>query len=131
MRTRTEDLIKSVPLGVFKSLTSTGRAFKRSTNKDYRKKETASLDPDSLADEGLEDLSWLRKAFQGRDAYSSYGEVDHQEVMRQLVTEYRKQLVEASDFIEARKEEVPQELKDAIKHLGDRIAHWVGSSGKP
>jgi hypothetical protein len=48
--------------------------------------------------------------------------------MKFLLLEYRKQLIEAVEFMKARNENVPQKIEQAIKHIDDQSGwqHWVG-----
>jgi hypothetical protein len=132
MLERLESLIKSVPLNAYEELMDSGRHYRRAPKKDFKKKETGSLDADSigLGGEGAEDISSLfMQALQDRSSYSSgYSEPDHNSVIRQLVIEYRKQLVEASEFMKARNEKVPPKIEEAIAFLDEQLGpyHWAG-----
>jgi hypothetical protein len=59
---------------------------------------------------------------------SNYYEIDHETAMKFLLLEYRKQLIEAVEFMKARNENVPQKIEQAIKHIDDQSGwqHWVG-----
>ena len=85
-----------------------------------------------MAEEGVGDmlnsLMILRNLQDGRSFSSGYHDVDHQEAMKRLVIEYRKQLVETVEFMKARNEAVPLLIEEAIKHLDEQLGlkHWVG-----
>jgi hypothetical protein len=53
-------------------------------------------------------------------------DTDHDNNMKALLIEYRKQLIETSDLINAKNEEIPHHLQEAIKHISNQIGHWAG-----
>jgi hypothetical protein len=53
-------------------------------------------------------------------------DTDHDNNMKALLIEYRKQLIETSDLIRAKNEEVPHHLHEAIRHISNQIGHWAG-----
>jgi len=125
---RLVSLIKSVPLEAFDELMSFGRRYRKPPKKDDRKKETGPLDSENLTTESVDDLSSLLHVLDRRSSSSGYAEPDHDAVIKQLVIEYRKQLVEAVEFMKARNEKVPPKIEEAIAHLDQQLGpyHWAG-----
>lgn len=130
-----ESLINSVPLDAFKEVTGSGKQSRTRPKRDQRKHDTPKetgglLALEGMAEEGVEDLSLLvLKAFQDRTSYSStYYEPDHESAMKLLLMEYRKQLIEAVEFMKARNESVPPKIEEAVEYLNDQSGwrHWVG-----
>jgi hypothetical protein len=103
--------------------------------KDHKKqdseKKTGSLMPrEEGAAESMDDFLsslMLLNSLKSRKS-SNYYEIDHETAMKFLLLEYRKQLIEAVEFMKARNENVPQKIEQAIKHIDDQSGwqHWVG-----
>ncbi len=53
-------------------------------------------------------------------------DADNLAAMRTILQEYRKQLLEAVEFMKAKNEAVPQKIEDAIKHIDNQTVHWAG-----
>ena len=138
-----ELLIRSVPLDAYEEINGSGRQLKRRSKRDFGKRDllkdvpskTTDLtlaDPGMTAENADDMLSSLMilQAFQGRKSYSSdYYELDHDSAMKMLLLEYRKQLLEAVEFMKARNETVSPKILEAIKHINDQSgwAHWAGT----
>ena len=142
-----EALIRSVPLDAYEEINGTGgRQAKRRSKRDLGKLDllkdttgkTADItftDPDMNADsaEELFNSFMILRAVQGqgrRSSYSSeYYDVDHDSAMKTLLLEYRKQLVEAVEFMKARNETVSPKIEEAIRHINQQSgwAHWAGT----
>jgi hypothetical protein len=54
---------------------------------------------------------------------------DHRHDMRLLLLDYRQQFLEAIEFMKAKKEAVPPNIEEALKHINNVLgyAHWAGS----
>jgi hypothetical protein len=128
------DLIQSVPLGVYDEINGTGSQSsyrpKDSKKKDSTKKTGSLSTAGTGTEEGMEDMLSLLlwKNFQGKKSSSDYYDIDHESALKLLVLEYRKQLVEAVEFMKARNETVPPKIEEAIRHLDAQLGlqHWVG-----
>lgn len=80
-------------------------------------------------DDMLSSIMLIRSLQGGRRSYSSdYYDLDHESAMKMLLLEYRKQLIEAVEFMKARNETVPPKIEEAINHINDQSGwpHWVG-----
>ena len=133
-------LIRSVPLEAYDEINGSTKQMRRrskrdSVRRDFLKDEPSrstdlTLAEPGLTGEGAEDMLMLLQAFQGRKSYSTeYFEMDHDNAMKTLLLEYRKQLIEAVEFMKARNETVPPKIVEAIKHINDQAGwpHWAGS----
>jgi hypothetical protein len=131
-----ESLIQKVPLEIYEELNGYGKQSSGYSRRDSRKKESAkdtgSLGAvDGMAEATDDDLlsSLVLRAFQDRKSHSyGYYDLDHKDAMKLLLLEYRKQLVEAVDFMKNRNEKVPENIEEAINHLDKQLGfqHWVG-----
>ncbi len=138
MLQKTAALIRSVPLEAYEGISGSERQMRRrssSSKRDYVKKEPEkstdlTLAEPGLTGEGVDEMSlMLLQAFQGRRSYSSeYYDLDHESAMKMLLLEYRKQLIEAVEFMKARNETVPPKIEEAINHVNDQSGwqHWIG-----
>jgi hypothetical protein len=137
MLEKMEALIRSVPLEAYDEIAGTGRQFRRHSRKDFVRKEPDKstdltvIEPGTPADstEDLMSSLMLFQAFQGRGSLSSnYYDLDHESAMRLLLMEYRKQLIEAVEFMKSRNETVPPKIEEAIRLIDDQSGwqHWVG-----
>ena len=145
MLDKMEALIRRVPLDAYEEISGTGsRSSKRRSRRDLGKldlfKETPSKTTDlTVADPGMtsdsaEDLFnslMIMQAMQGRKSShsSDYYDLDHDGAMKMLLLEYRKQLLEAVEFMKARNETVPPKIEEAIRHINQQSgwAHWAGT----
>jgi hypothetical protein len=143
---KTASLIRSVPLESYEQISGMGRSSMRrrpgpglSARRDIIKKEPETSTDLTIAEPGLSNDSMdadvlsslmIMQAFQGgRRSYSSdYYDLDHESAMKMLLLEYRKQLIEAVEFMKARNETVPPKIEEAINHINDQSGwqHWVG-----
>ena len=137
---RMQTLIKSVPLAAFNDImmAPTKHSRKQSKRGDGRQKhggqkhdDDLKLDPEELAEKDRETvLLLLSQALEenraAREAWE-YRDMDHEHAMKSLLLEYRKQFLEAVEFMKARNESVPQNIEEAIKHINDQLGHWAGS----
>ena len=147
MLQKTASLIRSVPLESYEQISGMERSSMRrrpgsnlNTRRDIIKKEPETSTDLTLAEPGLSNDSMdadlmsslmILQSIQGggRRSYSSdYYDLDHDSAMKMLLLEYRKQLVEAVEFMKARNETVPPKIEEAINHINDQSGwqHWVG-----
>ena len=135
MLQKMQALIRSVPLDAFEEINDSGRRSRKRSKKDPRDKENErqtdlAIANEGLVEEGMDDMLSsivLLQAFQSRRAHSSdYYDLDHEGAMRLLLLEYRKQLIEAIEFMKARNETVPPKIEEARKHIDGQLGHWVG-----
>lgn len=139
-----EALIRSVPLGTYEEINGNGKQMKRRSKRDFGKLDLLKDKPGkttdlTLADPGLNTESaedfinsiMLIRAVQDRKSSfsSDYYELDHDSAMKMLLLEYRKQLVEAVEFMKARNETVPPKIEEAIRHINQQSGwqHWAGT----
>lgn len=135
MLQKMEALIRSVPLETFEEINGSGRQSKKPYKKDHNKKEhvkgtDGTSTEDSLTEDGMEDvfsqIVFLRE-LQNRRSYSSgHAEVDHKDAMKLLLLEYRKQLMEAVQFMKDKNEKVSPKIEEAIRHIDEQLGHWIG-----
>lgn len=59
---------------------------------------------------------------------ASQSATSHQDIIQQVIIDYRKQLIQAKDFWVHKGESVPVDVEDAIKILFDIFGHTVGGS---
>jgi len=135
MLQKMQALIHSVPLDAFDEINDSGRRSRKRSKKDPRNKENErqtdlAIANEGLVEEGVDDMLSsivLLQAFQSRRSHSSdYYDLDHEGAMRLLLLEYRKQLIEAIEFMKARNETVPPKIEEARKHIDGQLGHWVG-----
>jgi hypothetical protein len=140
MLQKTVALIHSVPLGAYAQIGGPARSMRRrpGPRRDIMKKEPdtstdLTVTEPGLTGEGLDDMLsslMLFQSFQGaRRPYSSdYYDLDHDSAMKMLLLDYRKQLIEAVEFMKARNETVPPKIEEAIHHINEQsgLQHWVG-----
>lgn len=144
MLDKMEALIRRVPLDAYEDINSSAKQMKRRSKRDLGKldllKDATGKTTDlTLAEPGMNSESaedifnsfMILQAVQGRrSSYSTdYYELDHDSAMKMLLLEYRKQLLEAVEFMKARNETVPPKIEEAIKHINDQSgwAHWAGT----
>ncbi len=141
------DLIQDVPINAFQEIVGTKKQFnkKQMVKKQDKKVKDIDFDDDILLDdddmlEMLSDnlmISDLTKRFNDRIAAAtgqkfkdSDKDTDQRAGMRELLLEYRKELLEAVQFMKAKNETVPVVIEEAIKYINNQMGfkHWAGSS---
>lgn len=138
MLQRFESLIRSVPLEVYEEITESGSqsgmySQKGPRKKDFTKKSDGTAATDGKeSDEEMGDMLnslMILSSLRGRKSSSTDNQdYDHKDAMKQLVIEYRKQLLEAVEFMKAKNEAVPPVIEEAIRHLDSQLGltHWIG-----
>jgi hypothetical protein len=129
-----QTLIRAVPIGVYDEVMNSAKYSKKSPRKlEPKAPITPSPAKDKmLSDEEIEEMaiaSFMFKAFSDSTLSTSTYELSDAEnlaAMRTILQEYRKQLVEAIEFMKARNEAVPQKIEDAVKHIDNQTVHWAG-----
>ena len=133
---KTKELIQKVPLGAFEELfvpvKSPKKQGKQSSDKKRGKvdeagkeEEDKEIPQDELDGQFAEVLNILQTMRGEADEYEEQ-ETDHDNNMKYLLIEYRKQLIETADLIREKNEQVPQNIQDAIRYIGNQIGHWAG-----
>jgi hypothetical protein len=132
-----KDLIHKVPLGAFEEITNPGKSYKKQnkqTTKKIASKSKIEWDDEEdklipLEEMGLVQFAEVLDILHGMQEENTEFEqqdTDHDNNMKALLIEYRKQLIETSDLINAKNEEIPHHLQEAIKHISSQIGHWAG-----
>jgi len=131
-----ETLIQSVPLDAYREIVGSAKHPKKSNKKEeFKTREHEETNEDLiLSDEELmqENVTeaWkmiaLSEIIKERKGSSS---VEHRDAMKSLLLEYRKQFLEAIDFMKAKNEAVPPNIEEAVKHINSVLGykHWAGS----
>jgi len=141
------DLIRNVPIEAYHDIVGSKKQFnKKPTGKwQDRKLKDIDFNDDILLDDDdmLEMLSQnlmisdLTKRFNDRIAAAADQKFkdpdkdsDQRDGMRALLLEYRKELLEAVQFMKAKDEIVPPVIEEAIKYINNQMGfkHWAGSS---
>lgn len=125
-----ETLINNVPLGAYEEIMDSGKKF--GSKKDTRKKPAPLPRISPKSSEDMDDMLsslMLLSAMQGKKSSDSY-DLSHEDAMKLLLLEYRKQLLEAVDFMKARNETVPPKIEEAIRLIDEQggwaQVHWIG-----
>jgi len=130
-----KELILKVPLGIFdetinpKYYKKQGKPyFKKKSNSDYGYYDEDKVIPveEMGQQQYAEVLDILHNMQQENAGYEEDEVSDHDNDMKALLIEYRRQLIETADLIEAKNEPVPQNILDAIKHISNQLGHWAG-----
>ena len=129
-----QTLIRAVPIGVYDEIFSSTKYAKKSAKKSEQKLSSiqASAKDKILSEEEREEIAvanFVVKAISDTTASPSTYELsdaDTQAAMRTILQEYRKQLLEAVEFMKVKNEAVPQKIEDAIKHIDNQTVHWAG-----
>jgi len=144
-------LIQKTPIEAYQNIGGSRKSFNTNNKKSQSKKADyffRSKDDES-DDEMLFDdddtlemlsqnssLSDLTKRFNNKiievadqKSKSSEHDSDHRDGMRALLLEYRKELTEAVQFMNAKGEIVPAVIEEAIKYINAQMGfkHWAGS----
>jgi len=142
-------LIDAVPLATYHELIGSTKHSKKASKKQDTKprylpmeeiedelgNELILFDSDDMEDSDedmvrrIKILRILQAQREQREA-EYYKDPDQKETIQSLLLEYRKQFIETADFIRAKKEIIPQNILEAIKHIEEQlnIKHWVGRS---
>ena len=146
-------LIQKTPIEAYQEISGSGSRKQYNNNKktqprkkDHRKSADDDYDyEDALLfddEETLEMLgqdlmlSDLTKRFNDKitsivdqKSKGAYNDSDHRSEMRALLLEYRKELTEAVQFMNAKGETVPPVIEEAIKYINAQMGfkHWAGS----
>ena len=146
-------LIQKTPIEAYQEISGSGSRKQYNNNKktqprkkDHRKSADDDYDYDDALlfddEETLEMLgqdlmlSDLTKRFNDKitsivdqKSKGAYNDSDHRSEMRALLLEYRKELTEAVQFMNAKGETVPPVIEEAIKYINAQMGfkHWAGS----
>jgi hypothetical protein len=137
---KTKELIQKVPLDAFEEIMNAYKTSKKSGKQPSKKKENRRFDPfkgeedddrvfESEEMDQFAEMLHILKDMQDEKDETEEAEpkdTDHMHDVRELLLEYRKLFQETVDFIRAKKQEVPQNILDAIKHIENQIGHWAG-----
>jgi hypothetical protein len=128
-----ESLIKSVPFEAYREIMGTAKQSRKSMRREaFKPKEISETMDDLMLDEdeaeGVDSMLKiiaLSEIMKERATHSP----EHREAMRMLLLEYRKQFIEAIEFMKAKKEAVPSNIEEAVKHINGVLGykHWAGS----
>lgn len=130
-----KELILKVPLGIFDEITNPkyykkqGKSFfKKKSDSDYGYYDDDKVIPaeEMGQQQYAEVLDILHNMQEENAGYEEEEETDHDNEMKALLIDYRKQLIETADLIREKNETVPQNILDAIKHISNQIGHWAG-----
>ena len=139
-----ESLIRAVPIESYYDITGYKKQYgkKQDKKKDFRFFETDNLDDYIITeDEMKEVLSEKPRVFDitkfvneriAAAAEQRYKEPDKESDqrgnMRRLLLEYRKQLMEAVQFVTNKGEQVPPSIQEAINYINKQMGfkHWAG-----
>ena len=132
-----QTLIRAVPIDVYDEIFYSSKYPRRSSRKSEPKPptvQTSAKDKIFSEEEHGENaqdmvLMNLAKAISDTTASAStydLSDADNLAAMRTILQEYRKQLLEAVEFMKVKNEAVPQKIEDAIKHIDNQTVHWAG-----
>lgn len=147
-------LIQDVPIEAYQDIIDSKRQNNRwqpskkqnnkrqSSKRHNQPKDTDFDDDDILFDDNevveiLGDnlmISDITKRFNDRitaiTEYQKTNDPEQRDEMRALLSEYRKTLMEAVQFMKAKDENVPPSIEEAIKYIDAQMGfkHWAGSS---
>ena len=130
-----ESLIKSVPFEAYHEIMGTSKPARRPVKKEAFKPKELEENLDDLIleeEESTEDFDNMLKIIALSEIMkerSSNHSPEHRDAMRMLLLEYRKQFIEATEFMKAKKEAVPSSIEEAVKHINSVLGykHWAGS----
>ena len=130
-----ESLIKSVPFEAYHEIMGTSKPTRRPAKKEGFKPKELEENLDDLileeeeSTEGFDNMLKIIALSEIMKDRSSTHSPEHREAMRMLLLEYRKQFIEAMEFMKAKKEAVPASIEEAVKHINSVLGykHWAGS----
>jgi len=137
---KTINLIQSVPLAAFHDIMNMTKHIKKPARKpEHRLKIDPGLVSDlMLSQADLEgNLGEMAKLLEiskllneRRSPVPEPTDFDHKDEMKSLLLEYRKQFIEAIEFMKAKNETIPPIIEDAVKYIEIQlgIKHWAGRS---
>ena len=130
------ELIQKVPIGAYEQIITEAYRTRRSKKQTKSKKESFKVDnlnsdDKVFSEEEMKVFISVMDRLQNRqeqkhDEAEEPEDIEHE--MQALLLEYRKQFRETADLIKDKNEAVPQDILDAIKHIDNQIAHWLGNS---
>jgi hypothetical protein len=129
-----QTLIRAVPIDVYDQILNPAKYPRKSSKKSEQKLSNiqASAKDKMLSDEEIEEIAvanFVVKAISDNAGVGSTYELTEAEYnffIKSLLIEYRKQLIEAAEFMKAKNEAVPQSIEEAIKYILNQMGHWAG-----
>ncbi|HSG42638.1 MAG TPA: hypothetical protein VLA72_05740 [Anaerolineales bacterium] len=109
-----KELIQKVPINMYMLITDPNKYYKEHAKQFFNSKSNSDYEYYYEEEEEEENIEFKEER------------KDHDNNMKALLIEYRKQLSETADLIKAKNEEVPHHLQEAIKHISNQIGHWAG-----
>ncbi|MBK9927498.1 MAG: hypothetical protein IPP66_19690 [Anaerolineales bacterium] len=131
---KTKELIQKVPISVFLTMSKSVKSTKFGGKgqdifeweSDEDEDEDVMIDDADPMSEVLDILHEMHGDKKKKEAPPPPINKDHAYNAQSLLLEYRKQFQETADLIRNKKEEVPQTILDAIRHIDNQIGHWAG-----
>jgi hypothetical protein len=130
-------LINAVPIEVYQDILYPTKHTKKSPKRPELKPPTAPepasdkiLSPEDM--ESIQDFGYVGGLIKmlsesaGSGSAYEFSDADYISAIKTLLLEYRKQLIEAAEFMKAKNEAVPQNIEEAIKHIDNQMVHWAG-----
>lgn len=131
-----ESLIKSVPFEAYNEIMgTTSKHSRKPVKKEAFKPKELEENLDDLileeeeSTEGFDNMLKIIALSEIMKERTSNHSPEHRDAMRMLLLEYRKQFIEAIEFMKAKKEAVPSNIEEAVKHINSVLGykHWAGS----
>jgi hypothetical protein len=132
-----KELIHKVPLEAFEGIANVTKQAKRYWKHTPRKKPSHKLEnaddiilfPQEDEMTQVEKMLVMWNTMQEENSEFEESETDHDNNLKTLLLEYRKQFIETAEFIKAKNEPIPLSLQEAISHIDNQIGyHWVRKS---
>jgi hypothetical protein len=132
-----QTLIRAVPINVYDEILNSAKYAKKSGKKPEPKQPIApepakdkKLSEEEL-EESMQDLGYVNifkilSESTGSASTYEFSEAEYISAIRTLLLEYRKQLIEAVEFMKAKNEAIPLNIEEAIKHIDNQMVHWAG-----
>jgi len=129
-------LINAVPIDAYHDFLNSAKRTRKSGRR-LEPKPPVVLDPatdkklsEEDIEENLQESQSIASLFQffsdGAGSSHEFTEADYNSAIKTLLLEYRKQLLEAVEFMNAKNEAVPSNIEEAIKHILNQMGHWAG-----